>query len=149
VIIADDMPVNDVLPESLQSRHPQTARMVSGTIERYIKEVSAMSFWVSAISILFAALAAVFWAWSSLVNVPMIGSGWGTLVNTGPFYAALTTIARLNTAAAACEHAHCGKGITDSGSGRRGTVWHNVCLINSSEARDKMLRAETSSWGHT
>jgi hypothetical protein len=58
--------------------------------------------WASIASVGFAAMAAGFWAWSSLVNVPIIGSGFGTLVNVEPFYSALTTIARLNTAAASC-----------------------------------------------
>jgi hypothetical protein len=55
---------------------------------------------VSQLSVLFALLAAVFWAWSSLVNLPVIGSAYGTIANLGPFYAALKKVARLNALAA-------------------------------------------------
>jgi hypothetical protein len=61
-----------------------------------------MSFGASIVSIIFAALAAMFWAWSSWVNLPVIGSAWGTLSNIDPFYAAMRQIARLNMTAAAC-----------------------------------------------
>jgi hypothetical protein len=54
------------------------------------------------ISVVSAFLAALFWGWSSLVNLPIIGSGWGELANVTPFYAALKKVARLNTAAAFC-----------------------------------------------
>jgi hypothetical protein len=61
-----------------------------------------MAFSASVVSIIFATLAAMFWAWSSWVNLPVIGSAWGTLANIEPFYAAMRKIARLNMAAAAC-----------------------------------------------
>jgi len=57
---------------------------------------------ISAASVLFAAFAAILWAWSSFVNLPVLGSGWGTLVNTNEFYAAMTLIGRLNMTAAGC-----------------------------------------------
>jgi hypothetical protein len=61
-----------------------------------------MSFWASVVSILFAALAALLWAGSASVNLPVIGSAWGTLSNLEPFYTAMKKIARLNMSAAAC-----------------------------------------------
>jgi hypothetical protein len=66
----------------------------------------------SILTILFALAAAVLWGWSAFVNVPPPRSGFGTMVSVmkdgstipseAPFYEALTTIARLNAAAAAC-----------------------------------------------
>jgi len=47
---------------------------------------------LSAGSVVFAALAAIQWAWSSIVNLPVLGSGWGTLVNSKEFYAAMKRI---------------------------------------------------------
>jgi hypothetical protein len=44
-----------------------------------------MSFWASVASVVFAALAAGFWGWSSLVNLPVIGSALGTIANLDPF----------------------------------------------------------------
>jgi hypothetical protein len=41
------------------------------------------------------------WAWSSLVNLPVIGSAYGAIANLDPFYAALKKVARLNALAAA------------------------------------------------
>jgi hypothetical protein len=52
-------------------------------------------------SALFAALAAIIWAWSSLVNLPVIGSSYGTIHNLKPFYVAMKKIALLNAGAAA------------------------------------------------
>jgi hypothetical protein len=70
-----------------------------------------MKFWAS-LSVLFALGAAFFWAWSAMVNVPILKSGYGTLVTVlkdgstvigeAPFYEALARIARLNAVAAAC-----------------------------------------------
>ena len=62
-------------------------------------------------SVVFA-LAAIFWAWSAIVNVPLLKSGYGTLVSVmkdgstvigeAPFYAALAKISVLNAVAAGC-----------------------------------------------
>ncbi len=64
------------------------------------------------LSALFALAAAALWGWSAFVYVPVLKSGWGTLVTDmkdgstvigeAPFYAALTKIARLNAGAAGC-----------------------------------------------
>jgi hypothetical protein len=56
---------------------------------------------ISFASVLFAGLAAILWAWSSAVNIPVLGSGWDTLVNSDGFYAAMKKISRLNMSAAA------------------------------------------------
>jgi hypothetical protein len=61
-----------------------------------------MTMLLSGLSVLFALLAAALWAWSSLVNLPVIGSAYGAIANLGPFYVALRRIARLNALAAAC-----------------------------------------------
>jgi hypothetical protein len=61
-----------------------------------------MQLFLSSASVVFAALAALLWAWSSFVNIPVLGSGWGTLVNSNEFYAAMKKIGRLNMSAAAC-----------------------------------------------
>jgi hypothetical protein len=61
-----------------------------------------MSTGASIVGVVFALLAALFWAWSSLVNLPVIGSAWGTIANLEPFYAALKKVARLNASAAGC-----------------------------------------------
>lgn len=61
-----------------------------------------MSLWASSVSVVFAALAAILWAGSSLINLPVLGSGYGALANVEPFYAAMKKIARLNAGAAAC-----------------------------------------------
>ena len=52
-------------------------------------------------SVAFAAIAAVLWVWSSLVNLPVIGSAYGTIANLEPFYQAMRKVARLNSGAAA------------------------------------------------
>jgi hypothetical protein len=52
-------------------------------------------------SALFAALAAMVWAWSSLVNLPVIGPSYSTIENLKPFYLAMKKIALLNASAAA------------------------------------------------
>ena len=57
---------------------------------------------VSGLSVLFALAAAALWAWSSLVNLPVIGSAYGAIANLDPFYAALKKVARLNALAAVC-----------------------------------------------
>lgn len=64
------------------------------------------------LSAVFALGAAFFWGWSAIVNVPLLKSGYGTLVSVmkdgstvigeAPFYAALATISRLNAVAAIC-----------------------------------------------
>jgi hypothetical protein len=64
------------------------------------------------LSVVFALGAAFFWGWSAIVNVPLLRSGYGTLVSVmkdgstvigeAPFYAALATISRLNAVAAIC-----------------------------------------------
>jgi hypothetical protein len=64
------------------------------------------------LSVVFAIAAAVLWGWSAFVNVPVLKSGFGTLVSVmkdgstvageAPFYAALAKISRLNAFAAAC-----------------------------------------------
>ena len=61
-----------------------------------------MQLILSSASVVFAALAAVLWAWSSFVNLQVLGSGWDTLVNSSEFYAAMKKIGRLNMSAAAC-----------------------------------------------
>jgi hypothetical protein len=48
----------------------------------------------------FAAVAAVFWGWSALANLPVIGSAHGTVANLEPFSAAMKKVARLNASAA-------------------------------------------------
>jgi hypothetical protein len=68
-----------------------------------------MKFW-SILSVFFALCAAFFWAWSTKVNLPLLKSGWGTLVtemedgstvnSEAPFYKALARISRLNAVAA-------------------------------------------------
>jgi hypothetical protein len=70
-----------------------------------------MKLW-SVLSVLFALGAAFFWAWSAMVNVPLLKSGYGTLVTVvkdgstvigeAPFYEALARISRLNAVAAGC-----------------------------------------------
>jgi len=67
---------------------------------------------LSIVSVVFALGAALSWAWSAFINVPVIYSGFGTLgtqlpngstvVGPGPFYAALAKISRLNALAAGC-----------------------------------------------
>jgi hypothetical protein len=57
---------------------------------------------LSGASVLFAAVAAALWAWASLVNLPVIGSAYGTIANLEPFYAAMKKVAKLNACAAAC-----------------------------------------------
>jgi hypothetical protein len=66
----------------------------------------------SILSVVFASLAALLWGCSAFVNVPLLKSGWGTLVSVmkdgstvvgeAPFYAALAKISRLNAGAALC-----------------------------------------------
>jgi hypothetical protein len=57
---------------------------------------------LSSASVLFAALAAFFWARSALVTLPVIGSAYGAIANLDPFYAALKKVAGLNVKAAGC-----------------------------------------------
>jgi hypothetical protein len=54
------------------------------------------------VSVVFAALAAVLWLISALVNIPVIDSAYGAIANREPFYAALRRISRLNAGAAFC-----------------------------------------------
>ena len=64
------------------------------------------------LGVVFAFGAPFFWGWSAIVNVPLLKSGWGTLVcvmkdgstvtSEEPFYAALAKISRLNAVAALC-----------------------------------------------
>jgi hypothetical protein len=48
----------------------------------------------------FAGLAALLWAGSAAVNIPLIGSGYGAIAGLDEFYAATRKIARLNMFAA-------------------------------------------------
>ena len=50
----------------------------------------------SLISVLLALIAAALWAASAAVNLPVIGSAYGTIANLEPFYAAMKKVARLN-----------------------------------------------------
>jgi hypothetical protein len=71
-----------------------------------------MKHCASVISVIFAVAAAVFWWWSARVNIPLLKSGYGTLVavlkdgseikGEAPFYDALSSISRLNAWAATC-----------------------------------------------
>lgn len=61
--------------------------------------MTAIASWVS---VIFAGLAAGLWAWSSLVNLPVIGSAFGAIANLEPFYGAMKKVARLNSGAAGC-----------------------------------------------
>jgi hypothetical protein len=60
---------------------------------------------VSQVSVLFALVAAVLWAASAMVNVPVLGSAYGAIHNLEPFYAAIKRISRLNAGAAICAFA--------------------------------------------
>jgi len=51
-------------------------------------------------SVLFGAIAALLWLWSALVNLPVIGSAYGTIANLEPFYVAIKKVAKLNASAA-------------------------------------------------
>jgi hypothetical protein len=80
-------------------------------LNSYHYEDIGMMLW-SVLSVFFALAAAIFWAWSAVINVPILKSGYGSLVSImkdgskeigeAPFYAALARISRLNAAAAAC-----------------------------------------------
>ena len=64
------------------------------------------------LSALFAFAAAVFWGWSTVIKVPVLESGYGslltiikdgsTVIGVKPFYEALAQISRLNAWAAGC-----------------------------------------------
>jgi hypothetical protein len=66
----------------------------------------------SILSVVFALAAAILWGWSARVHVPILRSGFGSLVSIlqdgseeigqAPFYSAVTRISRLNAFAAAC-----------------------------------------------
>ena len=56
----------------------------------------------SLVSIIFALIAGLFWAASAFVNLPVIGSGFGTISNLEPFYRAMKRVSRLNAGAAIC-----------------------------------------------
>jgi hypothetical protein len=43
-----------------------------------------MIMFLSGLSVLFALSAAALWAWSSLVNLPIIGSAYGSIANLDP-----------------------------------------------------------------
>lgn len=43
-----------------------------------------MGVFISVASVLFALLAAILWLWSTLIQIPILGSGWGRLVSTMP-----------------------------------------------------------------
>lgn len=68
-----------------------------------------MKLW-TILSVVFALAAALLWGWSAFINVPLLKSGYGSLVTVmkdgstvggeAPFYAALAKISRLNAAAA-------------------------------------------------
>jgi hypothetical protein len=80
-------------------------------VSRNKKELGMTKFW-SILSVAFAFLAAILWGCSALINVPILKSGFGTLVTVtkdgrtvvgeAPFYAALAKISRLNAGAAGC-----------------------------------------------
>jgi hypothetical protein len=53
------------------------------------------------VSVFFAGVAAVLWGASAAANMPIIGSGWGTLVGLDAFYTAMRRVARLDMFAAA------------------------------------------------
>jgi hypothetical protein len=52
------------------------------------------------VSVAFALLAAGLWAGSAFVNLPVIGSAYGSIANLDPFYSAMKKVARLNALAA-------------------------------------------------
>ena len=70
-----------------------------------------MMLW-SILSVFFAIAAAVLWGWSAMINVPVLKSGFGSLVSVmrdgstvvgeAPFYTALAKISHLNAFAAVC-----------------------------------------------
>jgi hypothetical protein len=81
-----------------QSVMPEAGSQLCGEKKLCAKE-KLMLTWIG---VIFALLAAVLWGWSALVNLPVIGSAYGTIANLEPFYAAMKKIARLNGSAAAC-----------------------------------------------
>ena len=64
-------------------------------------EEPVSGYFSSVAIVLFAAVAAALWAWASLVNLPIIGSGYGTIANLERFYDAMKKVAKLNAAASA------------------------------------------------
>jgi hypothetical protein len=56
----------------------------------------------SLVSVLLALIAAALWAASAAVNLPVLGSAWGTIHNLDAFYVAMKRVARLNSGAAFC-----------------------------------------------
>jgi hypothetical protein len=54
-----------------------------------LDEEPVSGYFSSVAIVLFAAVAAALWAWASLVNLPIIGSGYGTIANLERFYDAM------------------------------------------------------------
>ena len=54
----------------------------------------------SLVSIILSVVAAGFWGSSAMANLPVIKGSYAVIENLGPFYKALTRIARLNAIAA-------------------------------------------------
>jgi hypothetical protein len=59
----------------------------------------------SLISVVLALIAALLWAASAAVNLPILGSAWGAIHNLDAFYIAMKRVARLNSGAAFCAFA--------------------------------------------
>jgi hypothetical protein len=59
---------------------------------RHDLTVAASSQSLAWCGVVFAALAALLWAGSAAVNIPLIGSGYGALVGLDEFYAAMRKI---------------------------------------------------------
>jgi hypothetical protein len=65
-----------------------------------------------ALSVVFAFAAALLWGWSATINLPILRSGFGSLISVmkdgstvvgeAPFYAAMAKISSLNAWAAGC-----------------------------------------------
>jgi len=65
-------------------------------------ETEMITTLASLASVSLALIAASLWAASAMLNLPVIGSAYGSIANLEPFYAAMRRVARFNAGAAAC-----------------------------------------------
>jgi hypothetical protein len=103
--------------------------------------------------------AAILWGWSAFVYIPVLHSGWGSLVSImqdgspeigeAPFYTALKKISRLNARAAAFA---CLSAVAQAVTllPHNGTNWSMSITANSIAARQFLLGASSNTrWGNS
>jgi hypothetical protein len=97
----------DIMQDAFQARFGGSGQRTVRRLERHVglTKMNQLGTLASLTSVLLALIAALLWAASATVNLPVLGSAWGAIHNLDAFYIAMKRVARLNAGAAFCAFA--------------------------------------------